>query len=47
MNDRIEGMASELGGRIQEAAGDLTGDSKMQTQGLYNQAAGQSAAQSV
>jgi len=41
MNDRVEGVAREFGGRIQEAAGDVTGDSKTQAQGRYNQAAGQ------
>jgi uncharacterized protein YjbJ (UPF0337 family) len=41
MNDRVEGTAREFGGRVQEAAGDLTGDARTQAQGLYNQAAGQ------
>jgi uncharacterized protein YjbJ (UPF0337 family) len=41
MNDRVEGAAHEFGGRVQEAVGDLTGDSKTQAQGLYNQASGQ------
>lgn len=41
MNDRVEGTAREFGGRVQEAVGDVTGDSKTQAQGLYNQAAGQ------
>jgi uncharacterized protein YjbJ (UPF0337 family) len=41
MNDRVEGTAREFGGRMQEAVGDVTGDSKTQAQGLYNQAAGQ------
>jgi len=41
MNDRVEGTAREFGGRLQEAVGDVTGDSKSQAQGLYNQAAGQ------
>lgn len=41
MNDRVEGTAREFGGRVQEAAGDFTGDTKTQAQGLYNQAAGQ------
>ncbi len=41
MNDRVEGTAREFGGRIQEAAGDLTGDAKTQAQGMYNQASGQ------
>ncbi len=41
MSDRVEGTAREFGGRIQEAAGNITGDSKTQGQGLYNQASGQ------
>jgi uncharacterized protein YjbJ (UPF0337 family) len=41
MNDRIEGTAREFGGRVQEAAGNVTGDTKTQAQGLYNQASGQ------
>jgi uncharacterized protein YjbJ (UPF0337 family) len=41
MNDRVEGTAREFGGRVQEAVGDVTGDSKTQTEGVYNQAAGQ------
>jgi uncharacterized protein YjbJ (UPF0337 family) len=41
MNDRVEGTVREFGGRVQEAVGDVTGDTKTQAQGLYNQAAGQ------
>jgi uncharacterized protein YjbJ (UPF0337 family) len=41
MNDRVEGAAREFGGRVQEAAGSVTGDAKTQADGLYNQAAGQ------
>jgi uncharacterized protein YjbJ (UPF0337 family) len=41
VNDRVEGTAREFGGRVQEAAGNLTGDSKTQAEGLYNQASGQ------
>jgi uncharacterized protein YjbJ (UPF0337 family) len=41
MNDGLEGTAREFGGRVQEAAGNLTGDTKTQAQGLYNQASGQ------
>jgi uncharacterized protein YjbJ (UPF0337 family) len=41
MNDRVEGTAREFGGRVQETVGNVTGDSKSQAQGLYNQAAGQ------
>jgi uncharacterized protein YjbJ (UPF0337 family) len=41
MNDRVEGTAREFGGRIQEGVGNITGDTKTQAQGLYNQASGQ------
>ncbi len=41
MDDRVEGTAREFGGRVQETVGNVTGDSKTQAQGLYNQAAGQ------
>ena len=41
MNDRVEGAAREFGGRVQEAAGNLTGDARTQAQGMYNQASGQ------
>lgn len=41
MSDRFEGTARDIGGRVQETAGNITGDSKTQTEGLYNQAAGQ------
>jgi uncharacterized protein YjbJ (UPF0337 family) len=41
MTDRVEGTVREFGGRVQEAVGNATGDTKTQAQGLYNQAAGQ------
>jgi uncharacterized protein YjbJ (UPF0337 family) len=41
MNDRLEGTAREFGGRVQETVGNVTGDSKTQAEGLYNQAAAQ------
>lgn len=41
MNDRVEGTAREFGGRVQETVGNVTGDTKSQAQGLYNQATGQ------
>ena len=41
MDDSVEGTAREFGGRVQEAVGDVTGDTKTQAQGLYNQASGQ------
>ncbi|WP_428487000.1 CsbD family protein [Rhodopila sp.] len=41
MDDGIEGTARDFGGRVQETVGNVTGDSKTQAQGMYNQAAGQ------
>jgi uncharacterized protein YjbJ (UPF0337 family) len=41
MSDRVEGAARNVGGRVQEAVGNVTGDAKTQAEGLYNQAAGQ------
>jgi uncharacterized protein YjbJ (UPF0337 family) len=41
MNDRVEGTARDFGGRVQETVGNVTGDTKTQAQGLYNQASGQ------
>jgi uncharacterized protein YjbJ (UPF0337 family) len=41
MNDRVEGTAREFGGRVQEAVGNVVGDSETQARGVYNQAAGQ------
>ncbi len=41
MSDRLEGTARDMGGRVQETVGDMTGDTKTQAQGLYNQASGQ------
>lgn len=41
MDDRVEGTARDLGGRVQETVGDMTGNSKTQAQGLYNQVSGQ------
>jgi uncharacterized protein YjbJ (UPF0337 family) len=41
MDDRVEGTAREFGGRAQEGLGNVTGDTKTQAQGLYNQASGQ------
>jgi uncharacterized protein YjbJ (UPF0337 family) len=37
----VPGTAREMGGRVQEMVGELTGDAKTQAEGLYNQAAGQ------
>jgi uncharacterized protein YjbJ (UPF0337 family) len=41
LDDRLAGTARDFGGRVQETAGNMTGDSKTQAEGLYNQAAGQ------
>jgi uncharacterized protein YjbJ (UPF0337 family) len=40
MNDRFEGTAREMGGRVQQKVGEAVGDAKTQADGLYNQAAG-------
>jgi uncharacterized protein YjbJ (UPF0337 family) len=41
MSDRVEGAARDVGGRVQQKAGEFAGDAKTQAEGLYNQAAGQ------
>jgi len=38
--DRIEGTARTVGGKVQEAAGRITGDAKTRVEGEINQAAG-------
>jgi uncharacterized protein YjbJ (UPF0337 family) len=38
--DQVEGAARTLGGKVQEAAGSVTGDAKSRVEGLANQAAG-------
>lgn len=38
--DRIKGSATRTGGKIKQAAGDISGDSKMQTEGKMDQAKG-------
>ncbi len=38
--NRIEGAARNIGGKVQDAVGDLTGDAETQTRGKTNQAAG-------
>jgi len=43
--NRLEGTARNLGGKIEEQVGRATGDSKIRAEGLLNQAAG--AAQDV
>jgi uncharacterized protein YjbJ (UPF0337 family) len=38
--NRIKGSATRTGGKIKQAAGDLTGDSKLQSEGKMDQAKG-------
>ena len=38
--NRLEGTARNLGGKIQEGVGRATGDTKTKAEGLVNQAAG-------
>ncbi len=38
--DRIEGVARQAGGAIKEAAGKVTGDTKLQVEGATDKAAG-------
>lgn len=38
--DRIEGAAKQAGGAIKEAAGKITGDTKLQVEGAADKAAG-------
>ena len=47
MNDQLEGAAREMGGRVQEAVGDVIGDTRTQARGMYNQAAGQAQRQAA
>ena len=39
--NRIEGTAKDVGGKIQDAVGGLTGDTSTQLRGKANQASGQ------
>jgi uncharacterized protein YjbJ (UPF0337 family) len=39
-NDRVEGSAKNLGGKIKEAAGKVTGDEKLKREGQADQVAG-------
>lgn len=39
-DNKFEGTARDLGGKAQEAAGNVTGDDKMQAEGKLNQAGG-------
>ena len=38
--DRAFGAARNLGGKVQEGVGNVTGDAKIQAEGIVNQAAG-------
>ena len=38
--DRVKGAATHTGGKMKQAAGDMTGDTKMQTEGKMDQAKG-------
>ena len=38
--DRVEGSAKNLGGKVKEAAGKLTGDEKLKNEGRADQVAG-------
>ena len=39
-NDRIEGAARNIGGKVEETAGDILGDNKTKTDGLVDQVTG-------
>jgi uncharacterized protein YjbJ (UPF0337 family) len=38
--DRVEGAAQNMGGKLKEAAGDLTGDAKLKHEGQADQVGG-------
>jgi uncharacterized protein YjbJ (UPF0337 family) len=38
--DQVKGTAKDIGGKVQEKAGELTGSKKEQAKGLANQAEG-------
>ncbi len=38
--DRVDGSAKNIGGKLKEGVGNVTGDSKMQTEGKADQAEG-------
>jgi uncharacterized protein YjbJ (UPF0337 family) len=40
-DDRIKGSATDIGGKVKDAAGNLLGDNKMQAEGKADQASGQ------
>ena len=39
-HDRVEGAAKNMGGKIKEAAGKVTGDTKLQAEGKADQVEG-------
>jgi uncharacterized protein YjbJ (UPF0337 family) len=39
-DDRVKGSAQNMKGKVKEAAGEVTGDSKLQSEGKADQAAG-------
>ena len=39
--NRVKGSATDIGGKVKDAAGGLLGDSKMQAEGKADQASGQ------
>ncbi|MEA1834610.1 CsbD family protein [Methylobacterium durans] len=39
-NDRAEGSATNLGGKVKEGAGNLTGDEKLKNEGKLDQVKG-------
>lgn len=39
-HDRVEGAAKNMGGKLKEAAGDITGDQKLKTEGKADQVEG-------
>ena len=39
-NDRVEGAAKNIGGKIKEAAGNVTGDEKLKAEGKADQFGG-------
>ena len=38
--DRVKGSATNLGGKVKEAAGDVTGDEKLKNEGVLDQVKG-------
>ena len=38
--DRVDGAAKNIGGKVKEAAGDVTGDAKLKNAGQADQVAG-------